>query len=412
MKKYFLIFCLLSLFFLLGVGGRILTNYFTVDYLYQRYIKQDFAVNPEAEIDPGQEYELEIWYYPFFALFPWLEDNFAEDFWQDTFEVISEKYPNINLHFRKLNYQSGEEKFWTAVEEGNPPDIYINPGGDSFLDRKLQIPLKDYLSKEEKNFFQENNLLYRDHQIWGLPYFFHRQKWIAGNNYQNLVSDNDFLSRVAGLPESSLALNYQNEVLLRQLLSLEGLDYFYLEKEQLNREIYQRLVSVFQNLHNWREKGLFAVGTIDLDERFLEILIARQKSGVVGPVNLALLRLLEERYENRFLTVEVGDLAYKPVINVFRQQDYRGDDHSRAAVETARIICSLLARSSEKKLGVIPGYGAELPEEIPEPIMEVDPDAREYWENDLKSAWLDFWEQGLTPEEINSRLKPGKNKKE
>ncbi|MFY9393686.1 MAG: hypothetical protein WAP36_03195, partial [Halanaerobiales bacterium] len=115
--------------------------------------------------------------------------------------------------------------------------------------------------------------------------------------------------------------------------------------------------------------------------------------------------------------IYLDNLVKTYVLNVFRQRDYRGDDHSRAVMEVARIISQKTAGSLAGDLGLTKAYlngeglkaGAEMragEELIPgvKELLLIQPGERAYWEEVVWPAWLDFWEQDLSPEEVLKRL--------
>lgn len=391
---------------MLGIGGGILSNYYTFSYLYQTIIKREFAINPEAEIDKNRTYELEMWYFPFYEHLPGKEGDKNID-WALKKEAVRKKHPNINIEFKELSFDGGLKQLTDNLSAGNPPDIYMNVGPDSFLNTELQIPLTKYLTLEEKQLFSENELTSPDGEIWGFPFVFFEQNWLAKIKDEKVLrqlSDIRFPDNINKLPQESLALNIHNEILLRQLLSGEELYYFGFEKDNISQAEFNKIFSVFERLHEWRKKGLFAGETIALDQRFLEYFLIYPEKKVIGPVNYPLSLYLEKQHSEKLFTINLNNMVLSQEIIVFRQKDYSGDDHSRAAVEAARIICEELTAEFENQEELIPGFtGENFPEKF-QPLMQIHPHSREDWYGKIISAWQDFWEEGLSPERIKGRF--------
>lgn len=109
---------------------------------------------------------------------------------------------------------------------------------------------------------------FRD-RLWGWPVLVQRQYWIAGKGIlAEKYKDLPFLDQLAYLEEDSLFLNYYDETLLKQLLTLVGLENFKVEKGELDPFAYEALEELFTLLDSLRERG-FYIKIPDLSRIFL-----------------------------------------------------------------------------------------------------------------------------------------------
>jgi multiple sugar transport system substrate-binding protein len=416
LRKSYRVLIIVFIFFLAGLILFFLNKYYPLDYLYNLIIKRDFAVNPRVEIDPGREYQVRIWYYPFYRT---IKEADEREFFQELKEDLETTYPNIRLFVGEIDFATGIESLREAIEEGKPPDIYFNLSSQDLLEEKLQLAVSPYISPMEREAYYTvdwQQVSFRD-RLWGWPVLVQRQYWIAGKGIlAEKYKDLPFLDQLAYLEEDSLFLNYYDETLLKQLLTLVGLENFKVEKGELDPFAYEALEELFTLLDSLRERGILYKDSRLVPDIFVRKLL-EDKAVVIGPVNPYLGHFISERLGEEVEFIYLDNLVKTYVLNVFRQRDYRGDDHSRAVMEVARIISQKTAGSLAGDLGLTKAYlngeglkaGAEMragEELIPgvKELLLIQPGERAYWEEVVWPAWLDFWEQDLSPEEVLKRL--------
>lgn len=405
MRNRYGIFIILLLFIVLGVGGSIITRFYSLDYLYNKFVKKEFVPNPRVSLNPEKEYLISLWYHPFLRTIK--EGDAEKEFFRKVVKDINSEYPNITLKIRKLNFYDGHNQLVESLARGNPPDIYLNFTNDSLLHNYYQIPLEIYLNNDERSGFFTVDL--EKGHLWGLPFLVQEQGWIAN---KKINGEQGFIDTINSLDKETLLLNYHDLTLLRQLLTLTGIEKLKIDDNGLSQESQQALKEVFNWLHYLKENQIFASSTTNMDEKILRMFFTSSPI-VIGPINPWLDRYLYKHREKVYHKINMGNLIKVYTINVFRQRKYKGDDHTRAAVEVAKYIAKDHARELAPLLGLEPSYiePVEKGQEVNTPdykkLLEVTPEYRDYWDKVVIPVWFDFWEKGLTPEEVMYRLRQG-----
>ncbi|NLM97168.1 MAG: hypothetical protein GX175_06120 [Halanaerobiaceae bacterium] len=411
-RKYGL-FIAVFIILLAGFIVTLLNKYYTLDYLYNSLIKRDFAVNPRVDVNPDRVYEVRIWYFPFGRTIDGLDEK---EFFRELKRVLQLSYPNIRLFTGKVDFATGHKKLMEAIEEGVPPDIFFNLSDDFLINEKLQLPVSPYILDLEKESYYTvnwNRISHRD-RLWGWPVYVQEQSWIASKaantgKYSLLA----FGQKLAHLKENSLLLNYYDDTLLKQLLTLTGIDTFKVENGHLDIDTYRALEEVFEGLYSLREKKILYKGPDEAPDIFLKELM-EGKEVVIGPVNPYLKKFIDNKLKGKIEYLKLDNLVQTYYLNIFRQKKYKGDDHTRAVMEVARILSQQTAPAFAEKMGLKRAYSVQEEREGKgqvegevSPVREIlviHPDYKEYWEGVLFPAWLEFWESELTPEEVMDRL--------
>ncbi len=406
MRKKYGIFIVIIVILLAGSAVTLLNRLYSFDYLYNSIIKRDFAVNPRIEVNPEKEYEVRIWYYPFYRT---VKDSDEKEFFELLKKEVNAIYPNIKLFIGEVNFATGNEKLRDAIKDGNPPDIYLNLTNQSIKDENLQIPVSPYISDVEKEGFYTVNwdkISHRD-KLWGWPFIVYRQFWVTNNGLEiGKYQSQDFKRRISYLEKNSLLLNYYDEMLLRQLLTVVGLDTFKLEKNKLDIDSYRALEDVFYLLYRLRQNEIIYNSGDQMTDIFLKEFFG-EESVVIGPVNPYLFNFINNKSNNKYSLLPLDNLIKTYKINVFRQKKYKGDDHTRAVMEVSRVISQRLSSVIAEDLNLADAYIPTMESENSDTqeILEISPEYREYWNAVVIPTWLDFWEKDLTPGEAVARLK-------
>lgn len=406
MNKKYGIFIIILIIILAGTAVTFLNRFYSFDYLYNSLIRREFSINPKAEIVAENEYKIRIWYYPFYRT---INNKEEKDFFKMVQKGVIEDYSNIKLVVGKLSFKNGHNQLMKAIEDGNPPDIYFNLTDYNFIDEQLQIPVNQYInSREQEGFYTVdwNRVNYRD-QLWGWPLLVQNHYWLAGKNVNINTNQGSFVNRINNLEKSSLVLNYPDLILLKQLLTVMGLNAFKVEKNELDIDTYRALEDVFVWLNFLRQEEILYEKETTMPDIFLKELMEK-KSVVIGPVNPFLARFIEKKMKDQIKQVMLNNMVKTYSLNVFRQKRYKGDDHTRAAMEVARIIANKYSSELATELELDPAF-MEVEEKITEPqfreVLEIGPEQKKYWEKVVVPAWFEFWEKGLTPAEVMRRFR-------
>jgi len=388
------------IFIFVGFGLTIVNQYYPLDYLYSTYILREFDINPRVEIKPERKYEISIWYYPFFRT---LEEYQGKEkfFLKNALNEIKKEYPNFRFELTEVNFLEARDKLNKAIQEGYPPDIFLNLSGESLKNLKLQVPVEDYLNQEEKEKFYTFNE--NISKLWNWPFLVHEQKWLVNEDISNTKGDN-FFALIEELPDKSLALNYKDETLLRQLLTLKKVENLKVEDGDLVEDTYEKLKEIFNYFHQLRKQNKFAASPFNMDEIFLK-LFYEQKPVVSGPINPWLENLLDNEQRFDLYEIQLNNLVKVYDISIFRQEAYPGDDHVKAVMETGKFLAKDYSQIPAKILDLKKPYNNKSngKQQITT-IMEISSDGKEYWAEKIIPLWEKFWEQGLTPEETIKRI--------
>lgn len=400
-NKYGLLIIIL-IFLLTGLGLNILNKYYTVGYIYNLLFKREFAVNPRVEIDPKKKYIVRIWYYPIYRT---TEMAGREKlYFREIARGIQEKYPNIYLKIRELNFLDGHQEMLESIKKGEPPDIYMNISGDSLLDQELQLPVDPYIVDQQEGFLTVNwQEINRDNHLWSLPFFIQKQYWVTNQDSNVLQSNSGFIESISTLDRARLALNIADETLLRQLLTLKGLRGISLEGGDIDENTYKKLKEVYEVLHSLREKGVFVSLSRNMDDNFMKDFFTK-KPVFVGPVNPYLACFLSK--DINYHRIMLDNLIKEYSLTILRQRDYQGHDHSKAVMLTALYMAT---SGTEMITGILPLEAAYQRDSIKKKeyvkLLEIKPEDREYWRGVIIPAWRDFWEKDLSPAKVMEKIK-------
>ena len=406
MSKKYGIFLVIIIIFLAGFLVTLLNYFYSFDYLYNYLIRRDFAVNPRAEVLIDKEYTVRIWYYPFYR---GLNSKQEKAFFELLQEEVAEVYPNIKIIVGKINFNTGHDKLKQAIKDGNPADIYFNLTDYDLIEEDLQIPVSPYLSNIEKEAFYTidwNKISHRD-KLWGWPVLVDGQSWLISNQMNINIYGKKFLEQVSNLKKNTLYLNYQDTLLLKQLLSLLGLDTFKIEKDgKLDIDSYRALEDLFYFLEYLREEEILAKKISQMPDIFLKAFIEGDAQ-LIGPVNSYLKEFVSGKMAGNIKELQVDKLKKNYYLNIFRQRKYQGDDHSRAVMEVARIFSQNLAKDLAEELALKSAYMPEYDSQVmieAQSLIEIGPEIRDYWQGFLIPLWIEFWEEELSAREVMRRL--------
>ncbi|MFW6022746.1 MAG: hypothetical protein ACOCQW_04435 [Halanaerobiaceae bacterium] len=399
MRKKYGIFIVIIIILTAGLTVTLLNKFYSFDFLYNSLIRRDFAVNPRIEVTPDKEYTIRIWYYPFYRT---INDGDEKEFFELLEKEVKKVYPDINLLVGEVSFKSGHENLIKSIKEGNPPDIYFNLSDYNLREERLQIAVSPYISNIEKEGFYSvnwNNISHRE-KLWGWPVLINRQYWIANSGIH--LKNTNFTEKIKSLDKNTLILNYTDQTLLKQLLTLTGLDTFKIEKGDMDIDSYRALEEVFHFLYNLKNRDILYNKEKVMPDIFLKEFLEGEKV-VVGPVNPYLANFIKKKSAANLKIVNLNNLVQTYKLNIFRQRKYKGDDHTRAVMEVSRIFAEKLSDTLAADMGMLAAYDPDTREptgQLCKELLEIGPDVNKYWNKKVVPVWIDFWEKGLTPGEV------------
>lgn len=363
------------------------------DYLYNLLFEDEFYYNPRAKIVSGREYRIRLWYYPFLRTIPDYAGR-EKKYFHRIEEKVQEEYPNIKLEVEEISFLNGEKKLKERLAAGDPPDIYINFNGSRYISPELQVPVDIYFSERDEEYFYTPEE--QDNHLWGWPFLIYNESWAVSGSLEEEKVTVDFLKNSG----PDLKLNYYDRYLLLQLLSLYGLEKPEMDGEKVEGETLEVMGELMSDLEKLREEEKVKSSS---GSGMLKSFFQNNKTAV-GPVN-PWLKLFIARKADRGKFLPVDDLKRVYTLNIFRQENYQGHDHTRAAMETARIICREFSPEIAEALELEPGYRENETGDIRGKVLpEVHPEQREAWEEKVTPVWFKFWQEELTAEEAVEQL--------
>jgi len=402
-KYKIILICILCL--LAGILFSVINDYYPLTYLFNIIIDKGIQINPEAEINPEREYVIDIWYYPIYRTIK--SENKIEDLFIKIKKDINSRYTNINLRFKKLSFINGSKKLKEALKKGNPPDIYFNIYIDGFLNKKYQIPVEWYIDEQEKEGYYTVNWdnINRENHLWGFPFLVSKQVWIANSKIKNNFADEkQLLKYLSQIENKKIFFNIYDENLLRQLLSIFGLKDFKVIDGELNKETKKCLKEMYNYLYTLRKKDLVVCA---VNGSMLKKL-SNEKNIIAGPVNPWMYQFIKTNNIAKNKMSLINRIKVYS-LNIFRQKNYRGDDHTKAVMEVAKYISKEYSDKVAAELKINPGYSVT-PEFIKEygntsvKILRLTPLEQQYWQENIIPVWIDFWEENLTVEDLQTNL--------
>ena len=370
---------------ILGAGLRLLTENVSPRYLYHRFLGGEFYVNPRVEIDSESDYIIEIWYYPFFRM---ISNREEEELLNNIEKELQNEYPNIDFKYKRLDFLTGEQKLREELGKGEPPDIYINFGIDQYISSGLQLPIEDYISLEERdNYFPGSEI---EGQYWGWPFLIDEVVWASNSSgmEESVITEEKFSDMIDNNDNWNFILNYYDKNLLRQLVSVYGFEGII----KFEDDFFEVISKVIDDMALLNDKKI--VNRYDVDE-MLKVFFEEENT-IIGPVN-PWLRDFIEREADEFTYVKFNNRVQLYTLNVFRQQPYKGHDHTKAVMETAKFISTNYSSDVADIIpGLEPGYQkVGFDGEDVKVVPDVHPEHRELWDEQLLSLWIEVWENNF-----------------
>lgn len=368
---------LVGMILLITIATGALTFYFN----YQE--QKSFKIDPKVQLDSKTEYEITYWDYPIFIG----QEKEYKIFLKQAISEFNDMYPNVKINYKLLSFVEGRDKLKDKLEAGDPPDIYHGIFGNKLLDKKLQIPVSIFFNQEKNSNGEKYNKVglkafTYNQKLWGLPNWIQPQVWVGNQNLliktdlavdqieKNGWKRQDFKQAAKEIVDlgrdSSIVFNPYNSKLVYQLLSADNKDRLVTSKGTLAFTA-KDLRLVFEFLDELRSNDVFPNKSKEMNKKLVPNLW-RQKAGVIAPVNIWLLNNFYQRVkqESDINLTLLPPPTYNSQLNgvpidvtgllLFRQQEYKGDAHTKAVYKFAKFLNQQKNLFIAKKLKVIPAY--------------------------------------------------------
>lgn len=352
--------------------------------------RQDFGEvrpNPRAEIDPGRRYVLRYWDYRW----PTAPDGTAYEGWlREALAEFGRRFPNVRVEYRLLDPVSGDADLVEALRRGDPPDVFATPPGGAVLyDRTLQVPADLYATREERGSRGTPPAYLApalaaasvEGRMWAWPRWMTAHVWLghrramaaAGLDPDGVARGgwdwNAFAAALSARPDAvaGLAVNTAGTGVFEDLMHAQGIpaplgaD----GSPRWTRDALRTVAAWLEDLRHNEHLPLQAESSPDaMVDRILNgrvMVLAGANPWLTAkllytqpgtPGDLVLLPVPVQPGDRPTLRVSAGNLL------VFRQKDYRGHDHTRAAVELARHLSRLRHPWAVPGSGIFPSHRA------------------------------------------------------
>lgn len=335
---------------------------------------REFRINPRAKLVPEDTYAITMWFAK-----PLIPD--VGTLVEEVEQVVAEftvKFSNITVETYFIPELQVEAKLAQAILDGTPPDVYINPLTAQNYYGELQVPLGMYLTKEELATWEPavRMQLSSEGQVCALPVAFYSRVFMANPerlpNAAQVASDGwtweQFYADIENATAKNkpgLAITNNGTPLLQAIAASLGKPAPCDDQGKLlwSESDIATMADIWQKLSSI--PGLEKVNAINEDclAQFLQA-----KAALIGPLNPQLTRWLLKVATTRGLAplllpipsgtaAQFADLSATSVV-VFRQSQYLGHSHTRAAAELALYLSMGLGDSMNKHLGIISASGA------------------------------------------------------
>jgi len=345
-------------------------------YLKYQSRSKPFTIDPEVMINPDKEYHVSYWDYDLLIG----HDEDYKQFLQESIEQFNKKFHNIKVTYQLLPFSTGEEKLRESLSLGTPPDIYDDIFSSKLISKELQIPVNLLFEEGDRDKYRGISALVYNNKIWGLPNWLIPQTWVANQKMLNASgvdlikiksqgwSWDEFLQSAIKVKDSHddayIVFNpYNSEIFYQLLTTMEDDNLLSADGSSLNR---QTLMTIFIFLDKLRKERIFPRKINKMNKRLIAGLWEGD-AGIIAPINIFLLNnLLKRDHKERYVDISLLPIPsnssnHKVPIKVtslllFRQQEYQGDDHSKAVYQFAKFINQEKNLYLAQKLKAIPAY--------------------------------------------------------
>ena len=333
---------------------------------FHRFEVDGVKINPRAPVRDDVTYDLVVWEEAVVA--PWAKETHAEHLERAVLE-FSRQRPNVRVTVQMLDEETARERLEAAVAAGAPPDVYGAVKGVLWA-WPYQVPASPYMPVDqgaEPLPVDPRALagLTAAGAVWGWPRGLWWDGWL-GRRELAISDDWTYGSLLQGGtgPSSSdritVSLDLTSVQLLEQLMGAAGTPSYVDGHGQgaWDRSGLAETAAFLRSLQQSRGPG----GDMDAAaRRRLENLLAGDVD-LIGPVNPYAVQSALRHAPDRLIIVpppgRPGSPPAWPVAVsgyfVFRQHDYKGDDHTRLAAELAAFLAKKTETWLVESVGLLP----------------------------------------------------------
>lgn len=352
--------------------------------LSRRFAVDGIKINPRAALREDRQYVLVVWEEAVAA--PWALQSQRERL-NEALGEFSIRYPNVRVELELMDQQTARQRLSQALAAGSPPDVYGAASATGLaLPLPLQVPATPYLIEQNEAdppfTGAARDGLTSDGFLWGWPRGLWWDGWLArrdtlerrgflttasadGAEGPWLLQDWTYAAVLAAAsgedsPLLSVAVDVTDPDVLWQLLHAfpAGRPDTASSPLPWSEEQVAQAADFIRSLSRSRSRGRDA-SALSLS-RFTAL--SAGDVAVIGPVNVYGAQSAVRRApENLVVVPPPAPAGLSPVLPVapsayfiFRQAEYKGDDHTRAAAELAAFLASTTEAWFIESLGLLP----------------------------------------------------------
>lgn len=351
------------------------------------------AVDPQkvaaAQIDPKKQYTLKLWQYPHFKEY--------EDFLKKQIAEFEKLHPNIKVQYEILTWAEGDQKINVALNAGDPPDVLFTTLNPNYILTGLAVPVDPFLTPEDRADFEEaalkNGRYQGQHWLW--PMWISIQTWggnrklleEAGVDWRKIQQQgwtwDEFLAIAKKLTKEDNGygkkqwgfVTFGNHEVIGAMMRQAGILGTLSPQGQFTWQ-GEGAVAAARFLRTLVDQGITPRETAGIDIKKMTDMYRNWEAAIfgrVGPYAIAEEeKRAQEAREGKLQLhprgpVDVVLLPYphmpgKPEVPtvggaglmVLTQRPYKGDDHTRAAVELARFLTNTDGGWPAAQMRIIP----------------------------------------------------------
>lgn len=441
---------------LFGVAALLLVAA-TRNGLFHRFDAHGMKINPRAHLRPDVAYTLVVWEEAVPA--PWAQITQAQVL-EAAIKEFTELHPNVYVQYELVDAATARERLSASFEEGRPPDVYGAARAASWP-LPYQVPATPYMpastSENSSPYLTAvENSLAAEGSVWGWPRAFWWDGWLARRDAVVKIgvldgsAGDDASAGTNGVTVRWDAWRYDAiaeaarrqaaDGGLRLILDVSGLSLL----EQLTQAPRSSTNPDDGGYRLWDQRRLVeAVMFVqalqsaqrpDRDpaaaSRSRFAALNEDRADIVAPANVyAAQSALRRDPEELIILPPPTPAASRPVLPiaasayfVFRQHEYKGDDHTRAAVELAAFLAAKTETWLVEAVGLLPARDAgwdawrerspwntvtravlEEASAYATPVRTLPPETTEQLHAALLPIWQSFLAGDTTPEQFSEK---------
>lgn len=353
-------------------------------YAYALLTNQPY-INPKVKTRDDETYRLELW-----VKLPAITDTaLAQEMLETSLANFSDQRPNFEINTTYLSESKAMEKLQIALEQGTPPDLFFHADSSQNFFGELQIQMAAYLQPTERNNWPD--------PVWQQATVNKQPHALPVALLPRVLMVNTDLWQANGLNLSEIRdAGWDWERFLQTITAAKSDTTYGFIPSSIGDELFAYMLAAWgqpaalaaDGTPLWNHEWLLSLAeawtqlgqseatphpSAAMDRDCLQLFL-KGEAASIGPLNHHLSRWLwDKAVDNGILPAllplpsQTGNNDLRGVyLSVFRQADYQGNRHTKAAAELAIFLTSELAEQMQVLVGAVPAQPHLLrPERFP-----------------------------------------------